>query len=348
MIPVKQKFSHLGFAITFYLIVSNLLSIVAGSAYIFVVIFLKMMNLAAAGGPGSLPMDPQYYMKIALSNANSFGYLLAAQLPAYLIAVPLTLLFLNSRKFRDIPTSSFSFSSDYEKSQKKDLTVSEFVTFFIITLSFGTIGSLISASLNAIYSMATGKDMSNLLNSLLSNLPLHGVFVFTVILAPIFEEILYRYGVVGYCRRYGEWNAIILGGVIFGLIHTNLFQFFYAFMLGCMFAYIYIYTRQLKYTIALHMLFNLLGAFVPMLLSQDGSMTIGVTIYYACYYSLAVVGVVLLIMYIKKGRLSLPMHDTPVPGYGSRDVYLNPGMICMILLCIIISIYMQFFSTGTL
>ncbi len=349
MITIKQKFSHLGFAIALYMVLANLLSTIAAVIYESVAIFAYMIKLVSLWGPDAMPTDPQYYVDfVTQMPQNTSALLIVSSLPGYFIAVPLTLLFLNLAKFRDVPLKPLSFFTDYEKAQKRNLTIGEFLTFLVICISFGAVGSLISGALSTLYNLATGQDMNNILNTLISNMPLGSVILLTVVLAPIFEELLYRYGVVGYCRRYGEWNAILISGVIFGLIHTNLFQFFYAFMLGCIFAYVYIYTRQIKYTIALHMLFNFFGATLPLMLTPDGTTNTALIIYYVCFYALAVAGIVLLVLYINSGKLFKTSERAPIQGYFCKDAYINPGMIVLFVICLLLTIYTQFFANYSL
>lgn len=349
MLTVKQKFSHLGFAITLYMVIANLLSLIAAAIIEVGYVISYMVNYMAVVGYDTVPTDPAFYSQMLEGMTSGSSLLIfASSLPGYFIAVPLTLWFLNATKYRDVPLKGLSFSTPYEKTLKRNLSVAEFITFFLIAVFFGAAGSLVSAALSAIYSTLTGKDMNNLLNTMLSDMPIGTVLILTVILAPIFEEILYRYGVVGYCRRYGEWNAIIVSAVIFGLVHTNLFQFFYAFLLGGLFAYVYIQTRQIKYTIAMHMLFNFLGAGVPLMLSPDGAMNTAVIIYYLCFYSLAVIGLVLLIIYIKSEKLKKPTGNSPIPGYCCKDTFINTGMIVLFVLCLILTVYMQFFAPNSM
>ena len=83
---------------------------------------------------------------------------------------------------------------------------------------------------------------------------LFGNVVFLVILGPIFEEWMFRKQLIDHTRKYGEKTAILLSGLAFGLFHMNLFQFFYAFLLGVMFGYIYMRTSKLRYSTAMHMI----------------------------------------------------------------------------------------------
>ena len=338
MITVKKKFSHLGFAIIFYLVVSNILGSACATIYIIVTTFGKMMQSSVPAGD----INAVYDFMLSNEATGSFGYIMASTIPSYLLGVPLSLLFLNMSKYRDVPLKGIDFSTPYEKSMKKDLTFKEFISFFFITAFFGIAGSIIASGTAFVFSLVTGVEMDDILSSFMNDMTLPQVLLVAVILAPIFEEIMFRYGVVGYCRRYGEWNAIIVSGVIFGLIHTNLFQFFYAFMLGAFFAYIYIYTRQLKYTIGLHVLFNFFGAFVPLLLSSQGENSPLTTGYEFLQYGAALVGLILFIKYIRQGNLFLTTPNSQVPGLASKDTYLNAGMICLIILSLILTVLMQF------
>ena len=72
------------------------------------------------------------------------------------------------------------------------------------------------------------------------------LFVQTVIIAPVFEETIYR-GIIlnGMLKKYSPKKAIIVSSLIFGLIHLNLPQGLNAFVLGLIIATVYYYTRSL-------------------------------------------------------------------------------------------------------
>ena len=83
--------------------------------------------------------------------------------------------------------------------------------------------------------------------------------IFVGILAPIVEEIFFRKVVCDRLLVLGEGYTIVLSAALFGLAHGNLFQFFYAFLLGAFFALIYVKTGCLRYSIAYHIVVNVLG-----------------------------------------------------------------------------------------
>ena len=58
--------------------------------------------------------------------------------------------------------------------------------------------------------------------------------------APVVEEFIFRKFLIDRVYRYGEWVAILTSGLMFGLFHENLAQFFFATLIGCFFAFFYI------------------------------------------------------------------------------------------------------------
>lgn len=83
------------------------------------------------------------------------------------------------------------------------------------------------------------------------------------VLAPLLEEVLFRGAIQGFLlRKYPSrpWLAIITASLIFGVIHMNPIQIFYATMLGVVFGWIYYRTGSLVPCIIGHVLNNSLAA----------------------------------------------------------------------------------------
>jgi len=339
MTPITKKYSHLGFSLTFYLVLSNVLSTIVLFIFFFIYAFIHLFNNPQIS-PFLLVSQAQVFIR-----ENMFLSTILTSLPGYFIAIPLTILFLNSRKYQDIPLPGFSFETPYEKTMKRKLSVSEYIMYILFLMPLGLIGSSIGAAIASVLSMITGTNITDALSRTISEMQPWQVLITTCIFAPIFEEILFRYAVIGYTRRYGEWNSIFLSALIFGLVHANIFQFFYAFMIGILLGYVYIQTRNLLYTISMHMIFNFFGAFVPVLLSPDGSLNTATIVYTAFQAVVAIVGLVLLVYYIIRGNIVKFDRSKPIPGIGHPDVYLNPGMLCFFLLILLLTIYTTIVST---
>ncbi len=86
-------------------------------------------------------------------------------------------------------------------------------------------------------------------------------FITICILAPIFEEILFRgivlKGMLNY--KINPALAIVVSGFIFGAAHLNPWQFVGAGLLGSIFGFIYYRTKSLALPIILHALNNTLS-----------------------------------------------------------------------------------------
>lgn len=87
------------------------------------------------------------------------------------------------------------------------------------------------------------------------------VILFLVLLAcvigPICEEIIFRGLMYPAVReKYGVFASIIIIGVVFSLIHANLYAFLPIFFLGCFLTFLYERTGSLTASISVHIIHN--------------------------------------------------------------------------------------------
>jgi hypothetical protein len=181
-----------------------------------------------------------------------------------------------------------------------------------------------------------------------------------VVLAPLLEELICRKLLIDRIGQYGEKLAVLMSGLIFGLLHQNLFQFFYAFALGAIFAYIYIRSGKLRYTVIFHAIINFMGAviapFVTSLVDWEAIEQLGtgqeiqpeqmleilpgylaMQAYTMVLIGLSILGLVLLIIKLRK------LDWTPMPRQLPRKealkaAFVNAGMIVYIVLCLIMMV----------
>ena len=78
----------------------------------------------------------------------------------------------------------------------------------------------------------------------------------TAVLAPFFEELFARCGLVGTLRAHGGVFTAIAVGVMFGFMHTNFQQVFFAAMMGSYAGFVTYRTRSVWPSILLHFLVN--------------------------------------------------------------------------------------------
>ena len=134
-------------------------------------------------------------------------------------------------------------------------------------------------------------------------------WLLAIVVAPIFEELIFRKLVLDRVGRFGELPAVLCSALIFGLAHQNAGQFFLAFLLGLLFARIYLRTGKIVYTMLLHFMINLTATLeeVGLLIWGDG---------FELWYLIAIgalmlAGLVILALYRKDPILGLPGRLSP-------------------------------------
>lgn len=272
---------------------------------------------------------------------NTYWFeIVAGTLPLYVICTPLLFLMVQGAPSA-IP-------------EKKKLPVSHFFILLVLSEAVMVAGSLIGNSLMNVMGLLTGNDFQNQLNETFE-IPILLSFTFTVILAPVFEELIFRKLLLDRMLPYGEFCAILINGVLFGAFHGNFFQFFYAAMLGVLLSFIYTRTGKIHHCILIHMCVNFLGGIIPTLiydwLGYDAMMQLmeneealsayiiehifpylTMLAYSALQYGCAIAGIVILIVNLKKFKLKRS-EEHLAAGEGLTVSLLNPGMIASILVC---------------
>ena len=94
------------------------------------------------------------------------------------------------------------------------------------------------------------------------------LIITTVILGPLTEEMVFRGLTYRRIRSYvGVRKAILFSALLFGIYHMNIVQFLFAFVVGCLFAWLYEKSGTLLVSIGAHMLINLYAAIYNMQIS---------------------------------------------------------------------------------
>ena len=144
---------------------------------------------------------------------------------------------------------------------------------------------------------------------------------------------------------YSEFFAILTGGLLFGLVHGNFYQFFYATMVGLLFSFIYVRTGRIGYTILMHIIINFTGSIVAPFIGEhlaDNGATSSIDlwgmvtgVYTTAMYVLAVCGAFLLIFGFKKMKASTQGSRGLALGRQFRLGWLNVGMLLTGGFCLI-------------
>ena len=280
---------------------------------------------AAVGGKGDAPNWVTY---------------VGSGVPLYLIAMPIAVMLMGK--------------STVIETRKFDMKPGLFFKLLLMCLPMMWVGSVFGSMLSMVLSNGEATDR---VADLAMQTNIWNV-VFLVIVGPIFEEWLFRKQLIDHTRKYGEKTAILLSGLAFGLFHMNLFQFFYAFLLGLMFGYVYTRTSKLRYSTAMHMIINFNGGVLaPWVLtrvdldqlekvseaaengnaaameqwaSQNVEGLAIMLVYFVLYGAVILAGFVLLIRNFKRFEFYTAPEELP-RGTRAKTVCGNVGMIMFIM-----------------
>lgn len=272
----------------------------------------------------------QVFAPSILENPN--WSMVISMVPMYLIGMPIMILLI-----RTVPK---------EKIEPKSISVGKLVLAMIMSYAIVYCSNLVGTVITFIIGILKGSAVNNVIQDVVVNINPWLSVLFVVICAPIMEEIIFRKLLIDRAVRYGEGVAVFLSGLLFGLFHGNLSQFVYAFTLGLFFGLVYVKTGKIIYSILLHMVVNFIGSvlslFVLNLVDLDSLQVIldggdmaamstalpglmAFAIYFICLIGVVIAGVVLLIVFRKKLRLS-PRGIALPRGKRFTTTILNVGM----------------------
>ena len=146
------------------------------------------------------------------------------------------------------------------------------------------------------------------------------VFITTVIMAPIFEEIMCRGLILGTLRKsMNKWVAIVLSALIFGVIHGNAIQIIYATALGILLGWIYTKTNSIFIPMLCHLTFNLTSTLLQYVNTENPIMAVILTL--IMIGSLPITVLCILFFWFKKSPLEDKMQITPTHHYTTYTSY---------------------------
>ncbi len=250
--------------------------------------------------------------------ADNYNLLLASQMvPMYLIGYPIMFLLV-----KQVKPSSIA---------QHDMKGTQLFVAFTITYALMILGNLLGLGVTSVIGFLKGDGVVNPLLNIVSSGNIWINAIYTVLLAPVFEEFLFRKLVVDRTIRYGEGTAVVLSGLMFGLFHGNLNQFVYALPMGLFFAFLYAKTGKIRYTVILHMAVNFMGTVLGPLCTtgfEEGSAAgmAASAVFSILVYAFLITGIVFLVKNRKLFHLSAG-EVALAKGRRFRNVIVNLGMI---------------------
>ncbi len=212
--------------------------------------------------------------------------------PAYVVGLPLFYLFV-----RPMPKA---------KPESKALGSENFWTFFSGSIALMMAGNLVARLLMAFFEGLMDSEISNAVDLMTQDQSTLFMFVSFVVVAPLAEELIFRKLIIDRLLPYSETLAVVTSGLLFGLMHGNFYQFFYATALGLIFGLVYVKTGRLRYSLLMHAIINFTGTIIALFLGEVTSDQISMStsinpwllvsaLYSLASYIIIICGVILLI-----------------------------------------------------
>ena len=253
------------------------------------------------------------------------------------------------------------------KLEKHSMSVGEILKAFCMCYAVLLASNIIGTMITTYIGVLKGSPVINPIEEIVTQMSMPVMIVFTVICAPIFEELFFRKFLIDRVVKYGELPAALLSGFMFGLFHGNLSQFPYAFTIGIFFGMIYIRTGKILYPIILHAMINFFGSVVSVMvmnsfsidllntlsradlsiaeiLTPENMMGLAVLLLFELtIFVLVIIGIILWIFHWKKICFFTREQDVP-RGERFKTALGNPGMISYMVFWAAMIVYSIFAS----
>jgi len=301
------------------------LTVLSASAAL-VIVIAQIVLMLALGEDGYNELAKNIYFRMLMSF-----------LPMYLVGLPIMYLICRRVPKRTLRRGKMSFPM--------------VLAMIPIAQLLMTVGNLIGLWLNAFVGAVKGEEVVNQTSELIASAPPVLVFFVVVILGPLVEELIFRKIIFDRLSTFGMPFAIIVTAVSFGLFHGNLYQFFYAVLVGIVLGFIVAKSGNWLYAVLVHAVMNFIGGFLSVIVADSveryneyyeailggealdmaeyATDIIIATAYSGLVYALIGGGVALLIVGIKRGWFKLYDPDSVRIRRGkiAAAVFGNPGAI---------------------
>ncbi len=194
---------------------------------------------------------------IIISVASSFlpinfpNYTVLVLYSQFSIALPFIVLFIMNKVKAD-PSEKVTYAKEVNMRKIKPAAV-------ILTVLLAFLIQPVLAFFNALSLVFTTSTTSSSIFAITKGMPFWGAALLIAALPAFMEETVYRGLLYRPLRAANPWKAVILTGFCFGLMHGNLNQFMYAFVMGIVFALVNEATGSILSSMIIHFISNFLS-----------------------------------------------------------------------------------------
>ncbi|MBQ8687860.1 MAG: CPBP family intramembrane metalloprotease [Ruminococcus sp.] len=282
----------------------------------FYLIFMVLEIIMAGGGDFSALMDVENYINYRSSimmGLNGLLFLIANAVPA-VVGCHITGIRVRTL-FRPL-----------------DVKKSCIVRYMTIGIFIQAITGILYTLLNSLMEAGGIQDYTPEIDTFFSAKSIVVSGLYTCLIAPVTEELLYRGFVLKNLSRVSQRFGIIISAVLFGLAHENIAQFVLAVPAGIFMARIAVKHNSLIPSILVHMAVNTLAFIMEWVYATLPMTGTGIALSYALdavYYFIAAAGLVFWISELRKNRL--PANTIRQSYRGARIALTSP---CLVAICV--------------
>lgn len=205
-------------------------------------------------------------------------------------------IFLLGSKVSNIKIKSYFSAADFNV---KTIAAYCVISFFIRYIA-GIAGSAAEMIFSGV-DMSAGTEMMNYENPKTIAI----TAVYACIGAPVTEELMYRGFVMKNLSRVGQRFGIIMSSLLFGLMHANVGQFIFAFIMGIFFAHIDVKHNSIIPSIIIHSFANTYSTVISYSGVLENQLALALTS--LATLALSIAGFALFIKFYKNNRLPFTM-----------------------------------------
>ena len=150
------------------------------------------------------------------------------------------------------------------------------------------LANIVTLSLMDALAALRGEPISNPLDAM-EDLPVAFNLIYSCLLAPVCEELCFRWMILRRLRPWGDGFALCASALLFALVHGNLYQMIYAFAVGLVLGGIVLYTGNIRGCMLLHAGVNFVSAgLLPLggLMRETGNLVLAMLVLVSMLWAL--------------------------------------------------------------
>ena len=264
------------------------------------------------------------FSKLFEDTGNAYLTVLLPIVLLYVIAIPIMWQVVKA----NVKANTISSQTP----EKYKIPAGTLVAWFLIVLAVTRLVSMVvPMAINAV----SGKVFEDPVTSLQLESPWM-MFFLVVLVAPVAEETIFRGFLYKVLAPYGAKFFVLTSAILFSLFHENIGQIPSTFLLGVFFACVMYRTGDVRITILLHFINNLISGIAMLFFgSETGKMAAGVVV-----LVLIAVGIVVGIVWLATKRAKRDVFFDPAPVVPARagNAFGNIGIILVVAALIALTI----------